>query len=68
MWVKFRGDGSTAANWSNSVSAKEENKEGEIRTGKVGIKSTIGNQEGNLVKQILAAVHAGVVEKNIYSL
>lgn len=60
--------GQTAANWSNSVSAKEEKREGEIRTGKVGIKRTIGNQEGNLVEQILAAVHAEVVEKNIYSL
>jgi len=46
MWVKFRGDGSTAANWSNSVSAKEENREGEIRTGEVGIKCTIRRESG----------------------
>lgn len=41
MWVKFRGDGSTAANWSDSVSAKVKNREndkkGRERTGKLGI-------------------------------
>lgn len=52
MWVKIRGDGSTAANWSNSVSAKEKNREREQRSEKerehrdAGMRSTIENQEG----------------------